>query len=204
MFDIVKKLIMARQISMEKGEILLLNQRMVMAPAITFYYLLHALPMDDISGKWLYYACKLTNSDGYAKALYEQFGLKGDKLLQWMANSAQLAGWGEFEIIDINVQEKKSIVQVRNSAIAQWFKNSKSAVDHIVRGYNAGVAAVIFGDRDIDVVETKCSARGDRFCEFVCKPTNDFDFNSEIVSAQLDKTGEIEKRLREIAWKKKQ
>lgn len=111
---------------------------------------------------------------------------------------------GEFDVVNIDVKEKKSIIQVRNSAVAQWFKNGNSAVDDVVRGYNAGVAAVMFGDRDVDVVETKCVAKGDRVCEFVCKPTKDFDFNSEIVSAQLDKTGEIEKRLREIAWKKKQ
>lgn len=188
---------------MEKGEILLLGQRMIMAPAVTFYYLEHALPQNELSNKLIYYACKLANTDGYAKGLFEHYNLKGEKLLQWMANSAQLAGWGEFNVINIDRENKRTVMHVNNSAIAQLFKNSKEPVDHIVRGYSAGVASLVFED-NIDFVETKCAAMGDKYCEFISKPTKDFDFSSELVSNQLDESGEIEKRLRETAWRKKQ
>lgn len=204
MFDIVKKLMMARQITMEKGEIRLLGQRMIMAPAITFYYLQNIFSSNELSNKMMYYTCKVTNTRGYASGLSEHYGLKGEKLIQWMANSSQLAGWGEFELVNFDAKQKRAIVQVKNSAVATYFKKQAIPVDHMIRGYCAGVAAMVFNDNNIDMIETKCLAKGDKICEFVGKPTKEFDFNSKLITSQLDESGEIEKKLRNIAWNKKQ
>jgi predicted hydrocarbon binding protein len=199
MFDLAKKLMMARQIKMDKGSLILLEQKMVMCPAVTFVFLPSLVGDNDI-GKHIYYACKLADEQGFTKGIRKRYGLEGGKLIQWMANIAMLGGWGDIQVMKLDMKQKRAIVQARNSPIALQYppsKSSKVPVDHIMRGYMAGAAEVAFGT-PTDFIETKCQAMGDPHCEFIAKPTDEFDKSDPRVQSQLDLTGEILSKISRI------
>lgn len=64
---------------------------------------------------------------------------------------------------------KKISIKVRNSFIARFYKEKrKNPVCHTVRGILAGAISMIF-NRPFEIKETKCLAKGDKYCFFECK-----------------------------------
>jgi predicted hydrocarbon binding protein len=43
--------------------------------------------------------------------------------------------------------------------------NAQKPICHFISGYFAGVLSVVFG-KNVECLETKCSANNDRYCEF--------------------------------------
>lgn len=195
MFDVVKKLMFAKQIQLEKGCITLLGQRMVMAPASTFVYLQKLgkeCEQEELINKLIYYACKVAGYKGFAKKIIEKYNLHGSKFIKWQTDVAMLGGWGGVKHIETVIGKKYSIVHFSNSPIAKLFGHSKNAVDHAIRGYTASVAELAFKEPS-ETIETQCQAMGHKCCEIVSKPRKNFNPNDEIVKKQLDLSGKIQK-----------
>ncbi|NIO44865.1 MAG: hypothetical protein GTN36_04930 [Candidatus Aenigmarchaeota archaeon] len=173
MFDFVKKLLFARQFKMERGELDLLGNRVIMFPAWVFIYILKTSPnFKEISYR-LYEGAKKSTKDSFTKLLSEKYGLKRDKLIEWMKNVGELGGWGTFEIKNIDFKKCEAVIYVKNSPMGKLYGKSKFPVDHIARGMFAGAACVIFNNDDCEYVETKCVAMGDTLCEFICRTRKD-------------------------------
>lgn len=188
-----KKLMFARQIQMERGEIVLMGQRMVMLPAVTFHFLQNKKDCK----KYLYYAGKLADSIVYTEGIMKKYGLVGRKVVDWMKNSAEVGGWGQIEVKEYDSKKKRCIIHFKNPPVSFYNKKmDHNHMDDLSRGYVAGALCMAFND-NIDTVEVKCQNLGSPFCEYVSKPTKEFDSSSPIVQEQLDLSGRIEAELSE-------
>ncbi|MCK5023112.1 MAG: 4-vinyl reductase [Candidatus Aenigmarchaeota archaeon] len=177
MFNFVKKLMFARQFKMEKGEIEMLGQRMLIIPSYTFAYMIKNSTDPIESGKNMYHACKHVNMDdvGFTYEISEKFGIKGVDLIKWMADIATMAGFGIIKIVNIDEEKKTALVHIEDSPITEFIGQSKYPVDHAIRGYMAGAAEVVFNGlgkksgewKKYDYIETKCRSLSDNICEFV-------------------------------------
>lgn len=124
---------------------------------------------------------RILGCDGAAVILYETGKKAGEKWISRFSKEWELKdqifieavqnfyaelGWGKFDIKENN--GKELIVRVENSFIAHGYGKSNVAVCHFLRGYNAGLAEVLKG-KGLDACETRCTAKGDEYCEFVMK-----------------------------------
>lgn len=164
MFEMIKKLMMAREISFEKGNITLLKQRVVISPAQIFTNVVDEVNNDPGLTYKFYEAAKKVNMKGYADLVSEKYKLRGMKLAEWLINSGEIGGWGEIKFTERDVPKKMFKIRVINSISKD--KKSSRPFDHFLRGQIAGGASAAF-NIDLDCIETKCMASGNNFCEFV-------------------------------------
>ncbi len=182
MFELVTKLILHRQLKMEKGEINLLGQRIVMLPMISLVQLQKKLEDDG----YQYNIYKLLKEFGinWAKDLATKYKFKSSDIFEWGSKSVTLAGWGDVLVVSADVENKVIKFRLMNSAVVEFYGKSEVPVDHFFRGMVAGAMSAVYGV-DMDCVETSCKALGAQFCEFVVKSSNSFDMSNELVRKQL-------------------
>ncbi|MFH1752012.1 MAG: hypothetical protein ABH821_03700 [archaeon] len=183
MFNVTTKLLLHKHLQLEKGRVMLFNQRSMMVPTAMITNLVKEFE-DDYAIE-IYQVCREEGIKWY-KNMEKNFGkMSVKKNLDWGTKIITLAGWGEMEIVNVDHENKTIIIELKNSGIARfWGKNSK-AVDHVFRGMVAGGLSHIF-KTDIDGIETHCLAKGDKVCRFTFK--KEFDKTQKIVKEQL---GEI-------------
>jgi len=184
MYDIVKKLLFARELNLEKGKISLLGHTIIMAPVSSFIELRKQLSKIGAAAL-LYRSCK-ESGIGYMDTLIKKFSMKRSRdLIEWGMNTISLAGWGEVEVINFNEDKKMSIARLKESAFARNYGRSKEPVDDIFRAYFAATGVIVF-KTNVDVIETKCISMGNNVCEFLLKPAKEFDLSDKFVLKQLD------------------
>ena len=171
MFDLFKKLLMARQLEFERGKIILMNEPVVIGPAWTYVYILKKSKNFESSAQSIYKGAKESVEKGFGAAIRKSYGLKKEKLRQWLKDIAELTGWGTIEFIKVDWKHGEAIIHAQNSTIAELYGKSKKPVDHVLRGYIAG-GGVVSSEMKVDAVETKCKAMGSSYCEFIVKPTS--------------------------------
>lgn len=171
MFDVIKKLMLSRQIRMEKGKIFLLGQPIVMQPASVFAEIKKSIENKEFGKDVLYKAARRSGKK-YMKKVSFKYGMKLSERIKWGLNSFEVGGWGVTEVSGIKVKEAKAIVQVRDSTVAREYGRSSVPVDDVMAGFIAG-ASCIFWNKEMDVIERKCEAMGDKVCEFLVLPTNE-------------------------------
>ena len=81
-----------------------------------------------------------------------------------MAMGAEI-GWGKFQLIEYDFEDRKLQIRVKNSAFAEAYGDSKAAVCHLINGVLSGLATVLFR-RNCIGSETECLAKGDTDCVF--------------------------------------
>ena len=81
-----------------------------------------------------------------------------------MAMGAEI-GWGKFQLIEYDFEDRKLQIRVKNSAFAEAYGDSKAAVCHLINGVLSGLATVLF-TRKCMGSETECLAKGDTNCIF--------------------------------------
>jgi predicted hydrocarbon binding protein len=168
--EFMQKLILARQIKFEEGKVEILNQPMVISPAWAFAYLLKSATNPEEIGKLIYEGTKLATKDGMANKVKKEKKLEGIELTRWIMQSGSLAGWGKLSLREFDDKTCTAKVISENSAIAKLYGKSNCPVDHAIRGFSAGTACIVFGREDIEAIETKCIATGDKICEFLFMP----------------------------------
>lgn len=173
MFDFVKKLLFARELQLERGNIKLLGQILVLHPITTFKYLLEK-DKNSVIANILYKSGKETNQFTFTHKLRERYKVEGLKLLELMVNVAQMAGWGEFTIKKFDSKNKICLIGVSNSPYFREYGITNSIVDHVVRGFICGALINIMKDSTLETLEIKCESNGDHHCEFLTKRKADF------------------------------
>jgi predicted hydrocarbon binding protein len=169
-YDLFQKLVLAKQVRFEKGNVALLNQRVVITPVEQVISVTELL-LDDNSliGK-LYKNEVMSFSEGFAEAVHKMYGLEDRNLTKWLVDLSNICGWGEHKLVRFDIKKKEGVLRFKGSPVAMYFKGkTKIPVDHVWRGLTAAGARKIFGE-DIDFIETKCEALGDKTCEFIFKP----------------------------------
>jgi predicted hydrocarbon binding protein len=105
-----------------------------------------------------------------AKRLIGQFGSSTEDMLQAIAKIKEAEGWGKITFKDSNFEKNHMRVIVQNSFEARGYGKSATPVCHLLRGYLAGVLSTMLTPnartRKVELVEIKCVAKGDEYCEF--------------------------------------
>jgi len=191
-----EKLLMAGRLRLKDGEITMLGEPMVFAPVATFVMIIKAFNNSPEIGKTIYQSSKMTDVLGFTRDLVEKVGVKPEKIPAQMRDIATMSGWSMLDLVDVDFENKRAIIQSRSNPIANMYGKSEFPVDHAIRGFVAGALVHAF-KTDMDAVETKCISMGNPKCEFVCKPVGEFK-ESELVDRQLPNKKEVEPIMRFI------
>lgn len=190
MFDVVKKLMMAKELQMEEGEIYLLGERIQFIPTQLLVDLLKNSEDFWREAYFQYEASKLSIQRWF-ETVSKKKGLKGDELVKWQINIFNLAGWGIHEILISDLKKGRVSFITKNSAFGstylKLYGKQEFPVCHIVRGGIAAGANVLNNTTDAEVVEIMCIAQGAPYCKMTLKPRNEFlDSDNELVKKQLN------------------
>ena len=137
------KFIFTNSLKYRNSNFFLLNMPFLIAPT----ELLIALSSseDEELNKKLYYIIKEATRTNLLKQFHLDFGIEGEKAIKLFEEFFTASGWGEIKNINLKMQEKKAIVQVKNSPIsAPLHGKVKHEADHILRGIFAGLFSHIF------------------------------------------------------------
>jgi len=163
-----------------------LQQRVAIVPAdflVTLTKQIHDSPERIFE---IYTAAKTAVRNEFAKNLGTTFDFSFEDYGKWLVDIAKFSGWGKLEWGDLDFEKRRAIIYITNSPVGNKLVGQvNDPVDHIIRGLMAGGASYAF-NRDVDILETKCIAVGDPFCEFIIKPSEEFlKSRSPLVKRQL-------------------
>lgn len=75
-------------------------------------------------------------------------------------------GWGILEVSELDVKRKNAKLRIYDNWECTLFKGRNEPQSHLIRGILTGLFESLFGT-EVDVKETSCIAKGDKFCEFI-------------------------------------
>jgi predicted hydrocarbon binding protein len=149
----------------------LLNTPMAFVP-MDLWIAVATIP-DAAQNRRLYYSVKRQ----IETQMVDRFALSSAIQLnaQFLAEFFSSWGWGDFEVVHLDKLNRRAIVVVEQNPVGKaLLGKSSAAVDHVLRGLLAGTFSYIFKDR-IDCVEHQCMAQNAKNCEFILKPSHEFD-----------------------------
>jgi len=100
-----------------------------------------------------------------SKKYREVFHLSDEEILRFMIEMGSQIGWGRFELKRFDPEKKSLSVKVYHSPFAEAYGTSTIPVCQFIRGVLTGMASVIF-NKESEVNEILCLAKGDPFCRF--------------------------------------
>ena len=135
--------------------------------------------------KKLYTAVKKSVKERLLPQFSFNFGLEKKKELELIIEFFTASGWGNLQIIDLEMEAKRAIIVIDNSPFAAALKGKvQLSADVFIRGVIAGLLSKVF-EEDIDCVEAECAAHNSERCKFIIKPKLEFDFANTIVQQQI-------------------
>lgn len=91
------------------------------------------------------------------------------KFLMKLAEIVAEFGYGTLEYAEIDIENKRAVARLHNSANAAGIRKAKKPVCYTITGLFSGSADIVFG-RAMRCTETKCIGMGDPYCEFHVYP----------------------------------
>ncbi len=88
------------------------------------------------------------------------------KIIDWQTKIVAFSGWGEVEMALTEIGSSRYIVHFKNSPYPNAYGKANYPVDFIATGFVAGGLSVT-AETDLDAIETKCTSKGDAFCELL-------------------------------------
>ena len=109
MFDFFKKLLMARQITFEEGQIKVADESAIMThgPALIKLTDIIIKRMGKRGVVDIYLASK-EGGESLGKSFEKKFNLTGIKLANLLKDLAVMGGWGKFDFIKLDFDKKKN------------------------------------------------------------------------------------------------
>lgn len=182
MFPTVSNLLLHNQLKFEKGRIWIFGRPSSMLPTDSVVSIQKELEQKNLENL-IYFA---TKKSGYIwfDEMNKVYKLKGTDVFAWGSDIVTLAGWGEALLKQRNDEKKQVVFELKNSVVVDLYGKAENCVDHVFRGLLCGAMEKIYSEK-LDCVETTCRAKGDGLCEFLVKPSVEFDFNNPLVKKQL-------------------
>jgi predicted hydrocarbon binding protein len=87
------------------------------------------------------------------------------QIIAFMMEMGTEIGWGYFKLQNFDFENKNLEIKVKQSAFAEAYGRSSSAVCHLINGVLSGLASVIF-NTECTGSEVRCLAKGDAHCLF--------------------------------------
>ena len=182
MFEFAKNLLRFREVRFEEDGVLLHGQPLAL---ISMEMLMHI--QKDLEKRGLenqvYHSVKEGGQE-WMWHLEERHHMSLGEHIRWGCDLVTMAGYGRMTLTDADLEKKSVTFRLCNSALNKVYGESAHPIDHVVRAKTAGALSYLFGE-DIGCVETKCKAMGEPYCEFVCKPKDEWDLKDEFVREQL-------------------
>ena len=178
LYELMKQLMLGGELQFGEGKIAFMGQRMQLVNSSFFAYRLKYAEDFWKEAQMQYRAMKDANIKGWFEPLRKEKGLKGDELSDWAKKYFNLAGWGKLTVKFSQFLKGRALLQIEDSALAKAylenFGKSKHPMCHLARGGICSGANDIINRTDIEVVETKCIAQGNPFCEMIIRPHSEF------------------------------
>lgn len=161
----IKRLMFARQFDIDNGkiEVLGINQIMLSSSVIS--------QLQEIDKKKTFEVIRnviFKNISGYGKRL----GAKSDGLINVISDIYETLGLGKMEIIDLDRENKRALIKIHESTIANAYiadkiKSSEPACI-VISAVLSGMFSYLF-DKEVIAVEQECIVLGKNNCEFIIK-----------------------------------
>lgn len=119
----------------------------------------------------LIYAGGFTGGSLSSRRYRAIFGYSDEEIVGFMCRMGGQIGWGYFELVELDPEAGRLVVQVQNSPFAEAYGAADHSVCHLIRGVLGGLGAGIF-DSEVETVETHCIAKGDLSCRFTVQARN--------------------------------
>jgi len=178
------KFIFANGLHYRKNNFFLVDLPFLICPAEVLVGLLEL--NDPEFERKIYYAVKKSVASRLIPAFGSEFGFKGSRMVDFLEKYFMASGWGKLSNVDLDIEARKAIVKVSNSALTTRLRKPvKMPADHILRGIIAGIFSAVFRE-SVECVETHCVALGESGCEFIVKKQHLFDFSDKRVRYQLE------------------
>jgi predicted hydrocarbon binding protein len=100
-----------------------------------------------------------------AKKYKEMQNLSDSETISFMMTMGAEIGWGNFQLIEYDFENRKLQIRVENSAFAEAYGDATEGVCHLISGVLSGLATVLFA-RNCIAFEIECLAKGDKHCVF--------------------------------------
>lgn len=191
---LLEKVLRQRQFKWENGEIRLFNTPLFMGCAhreVSRDHLLNLNCGEKKSMSMIYQLGLINGKDAFA--IYSKFYGKPktvfemSKTLDFQIKQSEVIGRGITRWAKKDFKNKIFVMHL-DSTYAKLYKKkiglSKKAVDHLVRGIVARYLELIL-DEPCLCIETRCIAKGDRYCEFTIKPLKKWDKKHKLVKEQI-------------------
>lgn len=120
----------------------------------------------------LLYAGGFTGGSLSSRRYKEVFGYTDEEIVEFMCNMGGQIGWGRFEVVELDANAGRLVIDVYASPFAEAYGTADAGVCHFIRGVVGGLTAGIFA-ADVDTRETQCTATGAAMCRFVAERTYD-------------------------------
>jgi len=117
------------------------------------------------TGAILIYHLAYSGGKLLAKYLSEKLGLKDTELLIEVLKVYQAGGWGRVELIRYDPLTMSIVLRLYDSIECKTFKGSDKPASQFIRGHLSGLLSGLL-NADIRIIESKCIAKGDPYCEF--------------------------------------
>ena len=180
---LLQKLLFVRQFSIDNGKIDIFGSRYIMLNASAL------VELQNIDETKIYMAGRESSFAGmknlvehvkvYNKIkdlflrniaeLGRKIGATDEGMIKTLQDIFNLYGLGSLEIIELDNKNKKAVIKIKDSSIAQEYvkKNgkSKNPVCTLTAGVLAGMFSYIMNQK-IECIETKCLAQGASECVF--------------------------------------
>lgn len=174
---------MAKELKFSEGNITLFKQNLFFIPSDTIVKIIHNNSVED--NAYIYNISKEIGFNWF-KNMIGSHGLSIREIVKWGLQTLTFSGWGKLSLKDLDEQAGYSRTLLQDSVVSKIYLNnygvSEIPVDHIVRGLMAGGGCIIHKNPTIEMVETKCMAKGNKYCEIVAKPREFFKDKSEYIS----------------------
>ncbi|MFH1256692.1 MAG: 4-vinyl reductase [Candidatus Diapherotrites archaeon] len=170
------------QLNFDKGKIELLKQPVAILP-VDFIVEVQKQLEKEGRENLIYYSMRDATISWF-NSLYDYFKISREDVVKWGLDIVTAAGWGITKIDKIDSKEKIVIFTLEDSTFANRYGKSRLAIDHFARACTAGGGALIL-NADVEAIETKCIAKGDKLCEFIVKEKDAWDKNDPLVKQQL-------------------
>jgi predicted hydrocarbon binding protein len=158
---------LAKLISMKDGEITLMDVPVTIYPVHIISDLEKEL-IGALGYRRAYekiYKSVREGSIKYNRSFTKKYAIKDKrKALNWQVKIVTLSGWGKLEVALLDFEKTRAVLHYNNSPFPRLYKKTNYPVCIITTAFTAGGASVVIG-KDLDAVETRCIAMGDRFCE---------------------------------------
>lgn len=174
-----KKLIMARQLTLEDGRIEEFGVRMAFLPTYTITKLVEEMYADDPAAAFDHL---FETGRAHGHYVFEEVGEAHDvprnRFVQETVESANVLGLGEVTAEQVNTETGKIVLRVEDSPFAETFPKSDvladvdRPVDDLMRGMIHGIAEKMF-DAPATSHESQCEFQGDPFCRIVVTTEDD-------------------------------